>query len=202
MKFIDAVNEVLRSGNKAAVNDLDDQSQDLQLAKRVVQSTRTEVLSNGYRFSRRKTTITPDQNSKVPIPATYLDVVLGKDELSMQVDVSDGKRYVWNHKENAWEDEAVEDLEFQFDLDTDNHFALMPYKLAWYITRKAASAFFFEVNKQESPDLIRREVRSQSLWVNSEEFSKIHEVTGFYGLSARGHGPVSGSFDPRTQSQV
>lgn len=209
MDLLQAINIVIRASTKPAINDIDDQSQDANLARRTIREVRTEILSHGWRFNTRKLTLSVDTDGRVPVPSTYLSVKFStdNDRFVVQEREEDGALFVYDQDTEDWHNAEMKDVIIIFDKGTDPttedaQFRLLPAKIARYIAYKAASEFFQEINGVENGGLLGRAVRAHASWVNTQEFTSMHGVTGFSAIKAAGHGGGSGTFDARTQSHV
>lgn len=211
MILLEAINIVIRGTSKATINDLDDQSQEASLARRTIRESRTEILSHGWRFNTRKTSLAVNIEGRVPVSATYLSVKFktGNDHFIVQERDQDNKLYVWDEDTDDWHNEAMANVTIIFDKagddpsKEDDTFRNFPAKLARWIAFHARSNFFQEINAVESSDLLKHALRAQASWVNTQVSTNLSRVSGFAGIRASGHGGGGrGNFDPRTQSNV
>lgn len=203
MLFLEAINIIIRGSNKAVINDLDDESQAAQVAKRTLKQTRIDMLERGWGFNTRTITLALNADNRVPVAASYLTVQIPDKDLAVQLDESDGKLYVWSHKNNinTWHDAAIEKVKIIFDITNDDDFKKLPQLMAEWIAHKATADFWSEahdgaVNSKLEAVAIRRQTR----WTNTQgDLGNLRGVSGFEAFSGQGQGR-HGTFDPRTQS--
>ena len=202
MKLLTAVNMVLRASAKPAVNELDPQAQLSSYAERAINEARRFILSQGWRFNTRRTKLVPDNTGRVPISKDYLDVTFKEDKHAVQKFDTTEDLYVWNHDENAWEDEEIIDVEVVFDIpDGDEAFRTLPEKLAMWITYKAAATYFSETkNGTTNQKLELQAIRAQSTWINGQPSRTLDQVTGFSRIAASHVVAPHTAFDPRHQT--
>lgn len=136
----------------------------------------------------------------MPVSADYLKVTLPDKDFAIQKDESDGKLYVWSHKNNVhtWHAAKIDEVEVVFDLGDDTDYRLLPQLIAEWIAHKAAADFWTEahdgsVNQKLEAVSLRRQTR----WLNTQgDLGNVRDASGFTTISSA----VPGSFDPRTQS--
>ncbi len=213
MKFLEAVNLVLRSGGKAAVNSLSDPNEDKGFAMAELVRQRKQVLTNGYIFNTTFEILLPDgdQGGFVPVPVNEV----------LHITYPDSKRYterqgpapnltqlVFDHgdertpgsfvtsKVNAIVVRDLTNIEEE-DLDFDK----IQEKCALWIAKRAASEFYFQINQQGSDVLKAEAEKSKTLFINAQPKRNLNRTTRFWQLLATQAGG-QGTFDARTQTNV
>src|SRR3990172_11455428 len=202
MRYLDALNIIVRGANRPAINEPDDKSASSQLAKRTLGKARKEILSIGWAFNIRRIDLEVNAAGRVPVNPAYLEVRIPNDRLVIQLDEEDSVKYVWNTQDQDWEDEEVENVEVVFDYADDSTlFEKLPEKIAAWIAAQAAPDYWTEANNGGvSQKLEATAIRQQSIWLNTQNLGDLDEVTGYSAIRAAGQGGRTRGWDPRTQS--
>lgn len=223
MKLIDALNRVLRGSGKGALQEIADESMDKGDAQQALDRSRIAILSNGYAFNTDVTDLQPDPNEggKVPYPDTMLYVALGSTRFSRNRASVEARRLSFRYTDNSNEDQQpfifdmrkrifvtdeVKNVVTVFDVfdgsdEANLGFDRIPQLCADWIAKQAAAEFFHEVDGSPSPTLEGRAIRANTKFVNREQFSTIHAVTGFSSIEAIGSGGTT-SLDVRVQARL
>ncbi len=224
IKLIEALNRVLRGSSKDSLQEIEDESMDKGDANEALNRSRIAILSNGYAFNTDVSDLQPDPNEggKVPYPEEMLFVALGSHGFSRNRSSVESRRLSFRYTENSSGDQQafiynmrtrkfvtdeVKNVITVFDVfdpsdDANSGFNRIPQLCADWIAKQAAAEYFHEVEGSPSPTLEARSIRASTKFVNREEFSDIHSVTGFRTLEAIGHGGSSSSLDVRVQARL
>lgn len=199
MLLLEAINIIIRGSNKAIINDLNDASQAAQVAKRTTKQTRIDILERGWDFNTRRITLKANSENRVPVANSYLKVMIPDEHLAIQLDESDGKKYVWSHKTgvDTWHDADIDKVWIVFDYTADDDFKKLPQLLAEWIAWKATADFWTEAHDGGiNQKLEAMATRRQTRWLNTQkDLGNVRGVSGFASLSA-----IGGTLDARTQT--
>ncbi len=205
MLQLEAINIIIRGSNKAVINDLDDESQAAQVAKRTLKQSRIDILERGWGFNTRNTTLQLDASLRVPISESYLRVIIPDSKLVVQMDENDdGKLFVWSHHKNVdtWFNAAIIDVKIILDYPGDEDFKRLPQLIAEWIAWKATADFWTEAHDGSvNQKLEAKSVRHQSRWLNTQgDLGNVRDASGFTAIAVQGYGGTTRHLDPRTQS--
>ena len=197
--LLEAINVIVRGSNKALINDLDDESQAAQVAKRTLVQTRKDLLGRGWGFNTRKISLPVNTDGKVPV-GDYLSVVIPDSLLIPQFDVDGNGLFVWSNRTNVdtWHNATILDVFVVFDLPEDEQFRQIPKLCAEWIAHKASADFWTEAHDGNANQKLEAvAVRRQSRWTNTQgDLGDLRGVSGFSSFA----GGRAAAFDPRTQS--
>ncbi len=224
MKLLEALNRVLRGSGKGVLQELEDESMDKGDANEALDRSRIAILSNGYAFNTDVSDLNPDpaEGNKVPYPEGMLQVALGSRRFQRNRSSIESRRlsfrytenssgsqqaFIYNMRERKFVTDQVKDVVTVFDVfdvsdEANKGFDRIPQLCADWIAKQAAAEFFHEVNASPSATLEGRAIRANTKFVNREEFSDIHSVTGFRTMEAIGSGGSSSSLDVRSQARL
>ncbi len=205
MLQLEAINIIIRGSNKAVINDLDDESQAAQVAKRTLKQSRIDILERGWGFNTRNITLKLNSDSKVPVSDSYLRVIIPDSRLAVQMDENeDGALFVWSHKTNVdtWHDAEIINVKIVMDFPDDEDYRRLPQLVAQWIAWKAAADFWTEAHDGSiNQKLEAKSVRHQTRWLNTQgDLGNVRDASGFTAIAVQGFGGTTSTFDPRTQS--
>lgn len=200
MEELEAINYCLRRAGRPSAADIEQLNEQAANAKATLKRVRQEVLETGFRFNTREITLSVDAtNNRVPVSDAYLVVVL-PDNLIVQVDTEDGKRYVWDESTDTWHTKQITNVDVIFDIPEYPH---LPHKTAVWIARQAAAEYWSEVNGgKEAPAQIQRDaLAARQKALNNEPSVDVRDNTGWRSrLDAFNRSPIGDRRTPFSPS--
>lgn len=179
MKLIDSVNQCLRSCSFPAVNELTVSDQNVAIAQRVIRYHRRAILSDGFPFNTSRLDLSVDTLGKVPISADYIRVRFPESHLTAHE--QNGSLYVFSARTQQFVNSIVRGVEVVFDMTNFHH---IPEKFAQWITMRAASKFYEEINQSPSPMLEHEATMAAARARNSIPQANFNNATGWTRLGS------------------